>query len=109
MARPQEETDGAPLLAPHVDRGLVPKTDRIDDRVRECGAQHNEGRVDLDIVVEPAVARPGIIVQEGVFQPLDVADRSGVDRRVRRLPGNSGGFGVCLRITSSGTGIRLWV
>ena len=88
----------APLLARHVNRGLVPKTDRIDDRIRECGAQHDQGRVDLDIVVEPAVARPGILVQQGFLHPLDVADRSGSLRRVRRFPGDGGSLGGLLRL-----------
>ena len=39
--------------------------------------------VDLDVVVEPAIARPGIVVEQGYLHPLDVADWSGGFRRVR--------------------------
>jgi hypothetical protein len=39
--------------------------------------------MDLDSVVKPAVARPGVIVEKGFLQPFDVADRGRVDRRVR--------------------------
>ena len=49
--------------------------------------------MDLDVVVKPAIARPGIVVEEGVLHPLDVADWRGGFRRVGRFPGDGGGLG----------------